>query len=112
MEEHFGGRRDVGRGTRNSHASGSTTSRVPHPASPPSWRQWPDEYRDPGSAAVAAFRDANAERVDFFRWLQFELDRQLGAAAERGRGAGMPVGLYQDLAIGTSPNGADPWLFP
>jgi len=79
---------------------------------PESWRDWPAEYRDPRSPAVGEFREAHAERVDFHRWVQFELDTQLRAAAERGRRAGMPIGLYQDLAIGTSPNGADPWLFP
>lgn len=77
-----------------------------------SWREWPEEYQDPRSPAVAAFREAHAERVDYHRWVQFELDTQLRAAAERGRRAGMPVGLYQDLAIGSSPNGADAWLFP
>ena len=79
---------------------------------PGTWREWPEGLRDPASADVRAFRQRHAERVDFHRWLQFELDRQLGAAAERGRGMGMPVGLYQDLAIGTSDSGSDTWAFP
>jgi 4-alpha-glucanotransferase len=76
------------------------------------WRRWPDAYRDPRSPEVAAFCAERAGDVDFHRWLQFELDRQLGAAAERGRRAGLRVGLYQDLAIGTSSCGADLWANP
>jgi 4-alpha-glucanotransferase len=76
------------------------------------WRRWPDAFRDPRSAEVAAFRAERTREVDFHRWLQFELDRQLGAAAERGRRAGLRIGLYQDLAIGTSACGADIWANP
>ena len=76
------------------------------------WRRWPDAYRNPRSPQVAAFRAAHARELDFHRWLQFELDRQLGEAAERGRRAGLRIGLYQDLAIGTSACGADIWANP
>ncbi len=76
------------------------------------WRRWPEPYRDPRSAEVAAFRAEHEREVDFHRWLQFRLDRGLGAAAERGRRAGLEIGLYQDLAIGTSPGGADIWANP
>ena len=76
------------------------------------WREWPADYRDPRSATVREFRERHAEQVDLHRWLQFELDRQLGEAARRGRRAGMPIGLYQDLAIGASPDGSDTWLEP
>ncbi|HTE44232.1 MAG TPA: 4-alpha-glucanotransferase, partial [Gemmatimonadaceae bacterium] len=76
------------------------------------WRRWPADFRDAGSAAVAKFSKERAKRVDLHRWLQFEADRQLGDAAHRARNAGMRVGLYQDLAIGTSPAGADAWAFP
>jgi 4-alpha-glucanotransferase len=76
------------------------------------WREWPDEYRDPKSSAVAEFRKTHAEAVAFHQWLQFEIDSQLAAAAKAARDAGMPIGLYQDLAIGTSPKGSDPWMFP
>jgi 4-alpha-glucanotransferase len=78
----------------------------------PDWRQWPAEFRSPTSSAVREFRRTHANRVDFHRWLQFETDRQLGEAAERAREAGLAIGLYQDLAIGTSPAGSDTWSFP
>jgi len=76
------------------------------------WHGWPAAYHDPAGAEVAAFRQARAEQVQYHRWVQYELDRQLGEAAARGRGAGLTVGLYQDLAIGTSGSGADVWAYP
>jgi len=76
------------------------------------WRSWPERFRDPRSPAVAEFRDAHRSEIDFHRWLQFEADRQLGAAAGRGERAGAAIGLYQDLAIGTSAASADVWANP
>lgn len=76
------------------------------------WREWPAAYRDPRSVAVEEFRAREAERVDFHRWLQFELDRQLGTVADAAREAGLAIGLYEDLAIGSASNGSDSWSFP
>lgn len=76
------------------------------------FRHWPEGLRSRDGAGVAAFREERAELVDFHCWLQFELDRQLGAAARAGRAAGMRLGLYQDLAIGTSGGGSDAWAYP
>jgi 4-alpha-glucanotransferase len=77
-----------------------------------SWRRWPEPYRNPRSPEVTAFRAANAEAVDFHRWVQFELDRQLGQASEVARASGLAIGIYQDLAIGISPDGSDTWSSP
>ena len=74
-----------------------------------SWHGWPAEYRDPKSPAVAEWRRSSEEQVDRHRWLQFELDRQVASVAEVARDSGMRVGLYQDLAIGCSPDGSDAW---
>lgn len=76
------------------------------------WQAWPPELRDAHGAAVRALRVRERERVDFFRWLQFELDRQLGAAQSRSVSLGMPIGLYQDLAIGAGADGSDTWMRP
>lgn len=72
------------------------------------WRDWPDKYRDPDSQSVTEFRSANRGEVDFHRYVQFELDRQLGAVAAGARSQ-MALGLYGDLAIGSDPSGAEVW---
>src|SRR5947207_7483159 len=76
---------------------------------PFSWHAWPAPMRDPYSADVAEFARAHAERVDFFQWLQWEADRQLGASADAGRDAGLTLGFYRDLAVGVDPHGAEAW---
>ena len=75
----------------------------------PDWRRWPRGLVHPDAPDVAAFRAQYAEAIAFHRFAQFELDRQLGAAAGRAR---LAVGLFGDLAVGTRPDGADPWAFP
>ncbi|HEX5452538.1 MAG TPA: 4-alpha-glucanotransferase [Stellaceae bacterium] len=76
---------------------------------PFSWHSWPAPLRDPHSAAVAGFARDHAERVEFFQFLQWLADRQLGDAAAAGRAGGMGIGLYRDLAVGVNPHGADAW---
>jgi len=76
---------------------------------PFSWHSWPVAMRGPRSAEVADFARAQADRVDFFQWLQWEADRQLGVAAKAGQAAGLALGLYRDLAVGVDPYGADAW---
>jgi 4-alpha-glucanotransferase len=76
------------------------------------WPEWPADVRDPRAPGVAAFRAEHAERVDFHRWCQFELERQLAGVAAEARALGLPVGLYEDLAIGASPAGSDVWSEP
>ena len=71
------------------------------------WRDWPAAYRDPTSPEVAAFATAHSERVGFYKYLQWEAERQLAAAAARADG--MALGLYRDLALGADPHGAEGW---
>jgi 4-alpha-glucanotransferase len=61
---------------------------------------------------VRAFRHTAREAVDRHCYVQFELDRQLGAVAAAARARAMSVGVYQDLALGSSRRGSDPWAFP
>jgi 4-alpha-glucanotransferase len=75
----------------------------------PQWRSWPEELREPGSPAVAAYAEENAELVDLHRWLQWLLDEQLSAGQTAARQAGMAVGVMHDLAVGVDVEGAEAW---
>lgn len=75
------------------------------------WQEWPEPYRDPRSAAVAAFRARQGGRIQFHQYLQWVAHEQLERAAARARAAGMPIGLYHDLALGSDRSGSDAWTF-
>lgn len=75
------------------------------------WRDWSPAYRDPASPAVRAFAAEHSELVDFQRFLQFEVDRQLDQASRAARAAGLRIGLMHDLAFGSYAGGFDTWAF-
>ncbi|MGH8723162.1 MAG: 4-alpha-glucanotransferase, partial [Burkholderiales bacterium] len=72
------------------------------------WRTWPLPYRDAASAEVARFAAAHRDRVAFFAWLQWLAEAQL-EQAQRQAATAMPLGLYLDLAVGVTPDGAEAW---
>lgn len=63
----------------------------------PDWRDW-RQTQDPAP-----------ERIWFHLWLQWVADAQLHAAQDAARDAGMPLGLYLDLAVGPRRGGAESW---
>lgn len=74
------------------------------------WRHWPEEFRHPDNPEVAAWAEANRERVEFFWWLEFLADQQLGAAHQAALDNGASIGLYRDLGVGIAGDGAEAWL--
>jgi len=66
------------------------------------WRVWPASWRThiPDEAV-------DAELVRWYAWSQFEIQRQLGIAADRLRA--LDVVLAADLPVGTHPDGFDNW---
>jgi (1->4)-alpha-D-glucan 1-alpha-D-glucosylmutase len=73
------------------------------------WRDWPRQWCEPESTAVAAFVENHIERVEFHEYLQWQADWQLSDVAALARELGMSVGLYADLAVGADPAGAEAW---
>lgn len=73
------------------------------------WRRWPAELQHPANADVAEFADRHQGTVDFYRWMQWQLDAQLAHAQSEALSTGMPLGVMHDLAVGVHPSGADAW---
>lgn len=76
------------------------------------WQQWPADYHDPSGTAAQAFAASHAEDVEFHAFAQWLARRGLEQAQQRAQGAGMPVGLIADLAVGVRPGGSDCWAMP
>lgn len=47
------------------------------------------------------------EHIEFYLWLQWLCDQQLGAAQSQALESGMRIGIMADLAVGIHPDGAD-----
>jgi len=82
-----------------------------HRRHPAMWlfTEWPAEYQDPQSAAVAEFADAHQRSIRFYIYLQWALEQQLGSVQTQLRAAGMSLGLYHDLALASDRFGFDVW---
>lgn len=75
------------------------------------WAEWPEQYRTPDSVAVREFMRRHMKKVRFFQYLQWLAAEQLTAAMAKTHEAGMPIGFYHDLALGSDRYGADGWRF-
>jgi 4-alpha-glucanotransferase len=73
------------------------------------WRRWPEAFRNPNSPEVAQFAKDHAERIQYFQYLEFIADRQLGKVGDRARKMGMTVGLYRDLGVGIPGDSGEAW---
>ncbi len=73
------------------------------------WRAWEDEFQNPYSPAVRKFAEEYADRIRFFKYLQFEADRQFNLASNKVKEYGLKVGLYRDLAVGVGKDSAELW---
>ncbi|WP_419759304.1 glycogen debranching protein GlgX [Acidisoma sp.] len=74
-----------------------------------SWRDWPEIFRAPDSAPVRDFAAGNAAAVRLSGFMQWVADHQLAEADASARSAGLSLGFYRDLAVGTAPVGAEAW---
>lgn len=76
------------------------------------WPVWPEAYRNRNSPEVAAFATANAPRVEYFEYLQWQTADQLTAAGTRSAELGLGIGVTLDLAIGVAAGSAATWMRP
>jgi len=75
------------------------------------WTDWPEPYRTSMSDAVREFQRRHMRRVWFFVYLQWLAAEQLGALVKKTKEAGMPIGFYLDMALGSDRYGADSWRY-
>ena len=75
------------------------------------WRDWPEEYRDPKSEAVAEFARRHWRSVLFHKYVQWQLELQLSETQRHALARGMKIGLYHDLALATDRWGGDVWAY-
>lgn len=67
---------------------------------------------DKNSEEVQGLRRQFPDTLDFYRWLEWIADEQLGAAQQAAKDAGMQIGLMADMAVGVHPSGSDVWWNP
>jgi 4-alpha-glucanotransferase len=73
------------------------------------WQDWPPQFHEPDDPAVVEFREENAANVMFYQYIQWLIEKQLQEASEHA--GNMTVGLYNDLAVGSSGEGSEAWSF-
>ncbi|MCF5297807.1 4-alpha-glucanotransferase, partial [Pseudomonas syringae] len=73
------------------------------------WHEWPEQFKDPRSDAVAAFAKSHSEQISFHAFAQWLIARGLERAQVAARSSGMRVGLIADLAVGADGAGSQAW---
>jgi len=73
------------------------------------WSAWEPEFKNPTSKAVKDYCSEHQDRLGFFKFMQFEADRQFNNACKLINECGLKVGLYRDLAVGVGKDSAELW---
>jgi len=60
-------------------------------------------------SGVEKFAAEHKDDIEFFKFLQFEADRQLQMVAQEIKKRGLGIGLYRDLPVGVSRDSAEVW---
>lgn len=72
-------------------------------------KEWNDAYNSALGSGVEKFAVEHYDEVEFFKFLQFEADRQLRLVEKKIKERGMIIGLYRDLPVGVSKDSAEVW---
>jgi len=73
------------------------------------WWEWPVELRKPDPSALRDALSTDADELDYYAFVQWIADQQLSACKARAQDAGLPIGLYLDVAVGVRADGFDAW---
>ncbi|MCM1323600.1 MAG: 4-alpha-glucanotransferase [Acetobacter sp.] len=72
-------------------------------------KQWNEALSSALSSGVEKFAAEHLYEVDFFKFLQFEADRQLRLVEKKIKERQLVIGLYRDLPVGVSKDSAEVW---
>lgn len=76
------------------------------------WRAWPEGLKSPHSKGVKEYVKQNKDRVEFFKYMQFEASQQFDEVFNTIKESGLKIGLYRDLAVGVGTDSAEVWSEP
>ena len=79
---------------------------------PVNWHQWPKAYKNPNSPEVIKFEAENRRLINFYKYTQYQCDKQLERVQETCLSSGMKIGLYTDQSVGGSCFGFEAWYQP
>ena len=71
------------------------------------WHAWEKDYQDISSEKVKAFEKTHKDKITFFQYVQWQTKRQFENVLKETKQEGLY--LYQDLPIGVSEKGFEPW---
>jgi glycogen operon protein len=71
-----------------------------------------DRRNWPAGNDLERFAEAHRSAIRFRAWLQWTAERQFARAAERASEAGLTIGFYRDLALGSAFDGGEVWADP
>ena len=74
------------------------------------WQDWPKQFLSPGPA-VREYGKRHRKRIRFFQYIQWIATEQLAEVRRHAEQIGMPIGIYNDLALGAERNGAEAWMY-
>ncbi len=73
------------------------------------WRTWDKALQNPHSKDVQDFKKKHQENIGFYKFLQYEADRQFKDVEAFINKSKMSIGLYRDLAVGVGQCSAEMW---
>ena len=75
-----------------------------------SWEVWPEVFKEKRAEAIQQFKQQHSQRINFYKWLQWQLYCQFKEMREYAKRKG--VLIMGDLPFLTARNSADVWSYP
>ncbi|MDR2337209.1 MAG: 4-alpha-glucanotransferase [Deltaproteobacteria bacterium] len=73
------------------------------------WCSWSSEYQAPETETVVNFAKTHRREIDFYKYLQWQAQRQLTNVQTYSKEKGLSLGFYIDQALSADRNGSDIW---